>query len=159
MVQPGRWQTMANIGKWALSSVGLTTVLTTGLNSLAINTISGASATYDNSANLDLLVDIEVLLASLSPTAGAFVAIYALTSIDGTNFPAQSDSDLRLTVTQLLCSIPIGTTAATAQRVAARNILLPPKKMQFKLDNQTGVALAASGNTVSIVPYDYNLNG
>jgi|SRR5215469_3142136 len=150
---------MANIGKWSLSGVGLTSVLTTGLNSLANGSMSAASATYDNSANLDLYVDIEVVLASLSPSAGAFVAIYLLESVDGTNFPAQSDADLRLTTTQLLCTIPIGTTAATAQRVVVRNVLLPPAKVQFKLDNQTGVALNASGNTVKILPYDVNLNG
>ena len=150
---------MANIGKWALSGVGLTSVLTTGLNSLANNTMSAASATYANQTNLDLYVDIEVVLASLSPTAGAYVSIYVLESVDGTNFPAQSDADLRLTSTQLLCVIPVGTTAATAQRVTARNILLPPAAIQFKLDNQTGVALNASGNTVKILPYDYNLNG
>jgi hypothetical protein len=150
---------MANIGKWALSGVGLTTVLTTGLNSLANNTMSAASATYANQTNLDLYVDIEVVLASLSPSAGAYVSIYVLESVDGTNFPAQSDADLRLTSTQLLCVLPIGTTAATAQRVTARNILLPPAAIQFKLDNQTSVALNASGNTVKILPYNYNLNG
>ena len=150
---------MASIGKWSLSGVGLTTVLSTGLNSLGNNTMSSASSTYDNSINLDLYVDIEVVLASLSPTTGANVAIYIWESVDGTNFPAQSDADLRLTTTQLLVTIPVGTTAATAQRVVARNVLLPPAKVQFKLDNQTGVSLAASGNTVKILPYDYNLNG
>lgn len=150
---------MANIGKWSLSGVGLTTVLSTGLNSLTNNTMSAASSTYANQTNLDLYVDIEVVLASLSPTAGAYVAIYVWESVDGSNFPAQSDADLRLTSTQLLCVIPIGTTASTAQRVVARNILLPPAAIQFKLDNQTGVSLGASGNTVKILPYDFNLNG
>jgi hypothetical protein len=150
---------MTNIGKWSLSGVGLTSVLTTGLNSLANNTMSAASATYANQTNLDLYADIEVVLASLSPAAGAFVAIYILESVDGTNFPAQSDADLRLTSTQLLAVLPVGVTAATAQRVVARNVLLPPAAIQFKLDNQTGVALNASGNTVKILPYDYNLNG
>jgi len=150
---------MTNIGKWTLSGVGLTTVLSTGLNSLTNATMSAASSTYDNSANLDLYVDIEVVLASLSPAAGAYVSIYVWESVDGTNFPAQSDADLRLTTTQLLVSIPVGTTTTTAQRVAARNILLPPAKLQFKLDNQTGVSLNASGNTVKILPYDFNLNG
>lgn len=150
---------MANIGKWSLSGVGLTTVLSTGLNSLSNNTMSAASSTYANRTNLDLYVDIEVVLASLSPTAGAFVAIYVWESVDGSNFPAQSDADLRLTTSQLLVSIPVGTTASTAQRVVARNILLPPAAIQFKLDNQTGVSLNASGNTVKILPYDYNLNG
>ena len=149
---------MANIGKWNAPGT-LTTVLSTGLNSLANNTMSAVSSTYANQTNLDLYADIEVVLASLSPTAGAFVSIYVLEAVDGTNFPAQSDADLRLTTSQLLVSIPVGTTAATAQRVTARNILLPPATIQFKLDNQTGVALNAAGNTVKVLPYDYNLNG
>jgi|SRR5215475_330274 len=149
---------MANIGEWSLSPVGLTTVLSTGLNSLGNATMSAASATYSNDTNLDLYCDVEVLLASLSPTAGAFVAVYVLEAVDGTNFPGQSDADLRLTTSQLLVSMPVGTTATTAQRVVARNVLLPPAKIQFKLDNQTGVALNASGNTVKILPYSYNLN-
>jgi hypothetical protein len=149
---------MANIGEWNLSAVGLTTVLSTGLNSLGNNTMSAASSTFANDTGLDLYCDVEVTLASLSPGTGAYVAIYVWEAVDGTNFPAQSDADLRLTSTQLLCILPIGTTAATAQRVVARNILLPPAKIQFKLDNQAGVALNASGNTVKILPYSLNLN-
>ena len=151
---------MANIGKWNAPGT-LTTVLSTGLNSLAAQTMSAASSTYDNSVNLDLYCDVEVVLAALSPSAGAFVSIYIWESVDGSNFPAQSDADLRLCTTQLFVSLPIGTTASTAQRVVAKGIYLPPAKLQFKLDNQTGaaVALAASGNTVKILPYSLNLNG
>lgn len=149
---------MANIGKWNAPSATVT-VLSTGLNSLANNTMSAASSNIANQTNLDMYLDIEVLLAALSPTAGAYVALYILESIDGTNFPAQSDADLRLTTTQLLIAIPVGTTASTAQRVAARNVVIPPGLFQIKLDNQTGVALAASGNTVKFNAYDVNLNG
>jgi hypothetical protein len=121
--------------------------------------MSAASATINNQTNLDIYCDIEVALASLSPTSGAYVAIYILESVDGTNFPAQSDADLRLTGSQLLSVIPIGTTASTAQRVVARNVVIPPNAFQLKLDNQTGVALNASGNTVKIDTYNFNLNG
>lgn len=149
---------MANIGKWGnVSSV--TTVLSTGLNSLGNNTMSAASSAIANQTNLDIYVDIEVVLASLSPTTGAFVALYILLAVDGTNYPAQSDADLRLTATQLLCTIPVGTTATTAQRVAVRNVVIPPGSFEIKLDNQTGVALNASGNTVKLYSYDLNLNG
>ena len=150
---------MANRGIWSPFGSNPTTVLSTGLNSLNPSTMSAASATYANQTNLDLYCDVEVNLASLSPTTGAYVALYVLCAIDGSNFPSQSDADLRLTSSQLLCVIPIGTTASTAQRVAARNILLPPEPVQFKLDNQTGVTLNASGNTVKINAYSYNLNG
>jgi hypothetical protein len=153
---------MANIGKWSLSGVGLTTIFsagTTAIDSVTTGTMTFSSATYANQTNLDLYVDVEVTLNTLSPTAGAYVALYALESVDGTNFPAQSGADMRLTSTQLMCVIPIGTTASTAQRVVARNILLPPAVLKFAFDNQTGATTNASGNTVKILPYSYNLNG
>jgi hypothetical protein len=149
---------MANIGKWNAPSATVT-ALSTGLNSLGNGTMSAASSNISNQTNLDIYVDIEVNLAALSPTTGAYVALYIWESVDGTNFPAQSDADLRLTSTQLLCVVPIGTTASTAQRVAVRNIVIPPGLFQIKLDNQTGVALAASGNTVKWNAYDINGNG
>lgn len=149
---------MANIGKWNAPSA-TTTVLSTGLNSLGNNTMSAASSAISNQTNLDIYVDIEVNLASLSPAAGAYVALYILEAVDGSNYPAQSDSDLRLTGTQLLCVIPVGVTATTAQRVAVRNIIIPPGTFEIKLDNQTGVSLGASGNTVKFNAYDVNLNG
>lgn len=149
---------MANIGKWSTPS-STVTILSTGLNSLASATMSAASSNITNQTNLDIYVDIEVALAALSPTVGAYVALYILESVDGTNFPSQSDADLRLTTSQLLIAIPIGTTASTAQRVAARNVIIPPGLFQIKMDNQTGVALAASGNTVKFNAYDINLNG
>jgi hypothetical protein len=148
---------MANRGIWSLFGSNPTTVLNTGAT-LATATMSAASSTYANQTNLDLYCDVEVNIGALSPSAGAYVAIYILAAVDGTNFPAQSDADLRLTTTQLFCVIPIGTTASTAQRVAARNLLLPPQPVQFKLDNQTGATLP-SGWTVKIDAYSYNLNG
>src|SRR5262245_19758044 len=75
---------LAGIGKWNTPS-SIASQLTTELNSLGNNTMSAASATYDNSTNLNIYVDIEVNLASLSPTAGAYVAIYVLCAPDGTN--------------------------------------------------------------------------
>lgn len=149
---------MANIGKWG-NAAAISTVLSTGLNSLSNNTMSAASSAIANQTNLDIYCDIEVNLAALSPSASAYVALYILEALDGSNYPAQSDADLRLTTTQLLCVVPIGVTSSTAQRVAIRNVVIPPGSFELKLDNQTGVALASSGNTVKIVTYDVNLNG
>jgi hypothetical protein len=154
---------MANRGIWSLFGSNPTTLLSGAtLNALANNTMSAASATYANQTNLDLYCDIEVFLDTLPGTAssGAYVAIYILAAVDGTNFPAQSASDLRLTTTQLFCVIPTGITSGSTQRVAARNLLLPPQPVQFKIDNQTGQAFAATANnTVKIDAYSYNLNG
>lgn len=149
---------MANIGKWN-SPRATATVMSTELNSVTNASLTKSSAAFDNTANLDIYADIEVVLASLSPTSGAFVALYIGVYEDGTNAPAQSAADMRLTTTQLLCVIPVGTTASTAQRVIARNIVIPPEKFDVYLDNQTGVSLAASGNTVKFNTYNVNLNG
>lgn len=149
---------MANIGKWN-TPTSAASILTTELNSLGNNTMSAASSAVANQTNLDMYVDIEVNLASLSPAAGAYVAIYIAEAVDGTNYPAPSGADMRLSATQLLCVVPIGTTASTAQRVAARNILLPPQTFKIYLDNQTGVSLGATGNTVKFLAYNTNLNG
>lgn len=148
---------MANIGKWNTPSA-ISTVLTTELNSLSNNTMTAASSAINNTSNLDIYVDIEVVLAALSPSAGAFVAIYILEAVDSSNYPAQSDADLRLTSTQLLVSIPVGTTGSTAQRVVVRNVVIPPGLFKIKLDNQTGVSLAASANTVKFSAYDIQGN-
>lgn len=149
---------MSSIGRWNTPSA-IVTALTTELNSLATNAMSAASAAIANQTNLDMYVDVEVVLGSLSPTAGAYVAVYIALAADGTNYPAPSAADMRLSSTQLLCVIPTGVAASTAQRVAARNVLLPPGTFKLYMDNQTGATLAASGNTLKVVPYDVYLNG
>jgi len=149
---------MANIGKWNTPS-GPTTVLSTELNSLGSGSMTAASAAVANQTNLDMYADIEVNLASFSPASGAYVAIYIAEAVDASNYPTQSAADMRLTSTQLLANLPLGTTASTAQRVVARNVLLPPGSFKLYLDNQSGAALAASGSTVKLLTYNMNLNG
>lgn len=149
---------MANIGKWNTPSATVT-VLSTELNSLGSATMSAASTAIANQTNLDIYSDWEVNLASLSPTAGAYVAVYIAEAIDGTNYPAPSAADMRLSSTQMLFVCPIGTTAATAQRVAVRNVVIPPGTFKIYLDNQTGVSLNASGSTLKMNPYNINGNG
>lgn len=150
---------MANIAKWVLAVAGIQNPLSTELNSLANNTMTVASGVISNDTALDMEVDLEINLGSLSPGTGATVVLYILEAIDGSNYPAQSDADLRLTTSQILAVIPIGTAGSTAQRVPVRNVLIPPGKFKIKLDNQTGATLAASGNTVKYISYDTNLNG
>jgi hypothetical protein len=149
---------MANIGKWAATT--LTTVLTTELNALATVTMTAASATYDNSTNLNIYCDLELFITwNGTPAAGAYATVYILEAPDGTNFPGQSTADLRLTTNQLFCTIPLGVVANSAQRVPVRNLVLPPAKVQFIVDNQSSIAYAASGNTMKILTYNINGNG
>lgn len=148
---------MANIGKW--QSPTLTTVMSTELNSLANGSAATSASAVDNTTALAMYADIEFNLASLSPTGNPSVSLYIAESVDGTNFPSQSTADFQLTSTQLLCVVPIGTTAATAERVVVRQVLIPPAKFNIILLNSTGVSLNASGNTVKFLTYSINLNG
>lgn len=151
---------MANIGKWNTPG-SIVTPLSSVLTNLSSGSIATSSTPINNATNLDIYADIEVVLSSTGTfAAGAYVSIYALEAIDGTNFPAQTAADLRLTSNQLLVAIPIGTTAGSTQRVVARNVVLPPATFQVVLDNQTGVTLnSGGGNTVRFLSYDVNLNG
>lgn len=154
---------MANTTKWVIGGSSYSTpvnVLTTELNTLANNTATAASPAYDNSTNLDVYADFFLHLGSISPVAPAYVNVYVLVSIDGgTTFPSATGSVLRNQASQLFLTIPLDTTGATAQNIVVRNILLPPGKMKFVLDNQAGASMAASGNTLSIATYNVNLNG
>jgi hypothetical protein len=49
-------------------------------------------------------------------------------------------------------------TGATAQRITVRGVELPPTKFKVYLDPHAGVALGASGNTLKMLPFDFNLN-
>lgn len=146
---------MANIAKWNAPS-SVVTVLSTELNSLGSNTLSAASSAIANQTNLDIYSDWELVLASLSPAAGAFISVYILEAIDGTNYPEATN--LRLKSSQLLFTIGLDTTAATAQRIAVRNVVIPPGTFKIVIDNQSGVSLNASGNTLKMQAYDANLN-
>lgn len=149
---------MANIGKWNAPS-STVSVLTTELNALANNTASAASSAIANQTNLDIYTDWELNLASLSPVAPAYVDVYIMEAVDGTNYPAPSGADMRQQSTQRLFTVALSTTAATAQRIAVRNVVIPPGTFKIILDNQAGVALGATGNTLKMNPYDVNLNG
>lgn len=153
---------MANKTKWtygAATAASPTTIFSTDLNSLANNTQVTAAAEFSNGTNMDLYADLILDLASLTPVAPNRIDIYILASYDGgTNFPAPAAADLRLRIQDLWCSFMLGTTAAV-QRAVMRNLLMPPQDFKLVFDNQAGVSLASSGNTLKIVTYNIDNNG
>jgi len=149
---------MAAIGKWNTPS-SVVTLLTTELNSLGNGSASAASSAVANQTNLDVYADFELVLASLSPAAPNYCTLYLLEAVDGSNYPSATGSVLRNQPSHILCTFPLDTTGSTAQRVVVRNVVIPPGSFKVVLDNQAGVALGASGNTVKMLPYNVNLNG
>jgi hypothetical protein len=98
---------------------------------------------------------MELNLASLTPTAGGYVALYLVPTIDGTNYPLFDTGASPGTANNNYFVGSFSTkAAAAAQRIAMREIQLPPGKYKLAVYNGAGVALAASGNTLSWRPYN-----
>lgn len=134
------------------SNPTLTDAITTGLNSLAdgANAISGE---IDNTTSLHLymLIEVNIALQGSARASDAFAEVYVLPSADGTNFDTgdgstdPSKSNLRATMTF--------DAVTAARRGSVWNIVVPPKKFKLLFINETGQALAASGNTLKYALY------
>lgn len=121
-----------------------TNALTTELNSLANGTASGVSGAISNSANLDLVMDVELLVATQASarSAGATVALYLSRSLDDTNH-----ADAVIGTDNPVFVFPLDA-ATTSRREVVSGIELIPGSVKLWVVNSTGQAFAASGNTV-----------
>src|SRR5262245_49145745 len=121
------------------SAITLATALSTELNSLANGAFCTASPTIDNTVSPRYqYIAVELNLASLSPTAGAYVDVWIKYAPDGTNF---SDHAKALQLGGRLMTIPLDTTASTPQRLPAQIAPILPLKFMLVLRNLAGAAL------------------
>lgn len=137
-----------------------TTVLGTGLNSLANATLSANGTTLNNGTALDLFADLVITLAAqgATRTTGGTFEIYMFIAADGTNY----DTSLRGGGTLVASWVPDGAASAgtAARQTTITNVWIPPSAtVQFAAYNNTGQALAASGNSVVAYPHSLNNNG
>ena len=126
------------------SYAGIQTILSTELNSLTNATNSAASSAVDNTTNLNLFMDLELVLGSQGSarSAGATVAIYMVVAVDGSNYP-----DVNETTAELIAVLALDA-ATTARRAAVRDVPMPPALFKLFARNNTGQTLNASGNTL-----------
>lgn len=136
--------------KWATPEAEAS-ALTTELNSLADAAFSSASSAIDNETDLYEFIAIELVLASLSPASGAFVDVWIDYALDGTNY---ADASKALQLSALLGTFQIDTAATTAQRLFLSGLRLAPMKFKLQVRNKSGVAFAASGNTLKYSRYN-----
>lgn len=143
---------MANEINW-LNYPAAILYLTTELNALAdgANKLGGE---IDNTANGDMYMDVELYVAAQGSarSSGAYVALYILPSVDGTNFCYGGDS-LDPPATTWVANLPLDA-ATTARYVTATHILLPAGKFKILVMNETGQALAATGSTLKYTLYN-----
>ncbi len=119
------------------------TVLTTGLNSLAAATQSAAGSAIDNSANLDAQGKAVISLTyNVGPSDGASVTLWAISAPDGTNY-----CDAVSAIPLAVVPVALGT---SAQLLETPMFDLPPGKVKFLLTNNGDQALVSSGNTVTL---------
>lgn len=121
------------------------TPITTEANSLADGSFCVDSGSIDNETGEYLYASFELELASLTPTAGGYVGLYIIPTLDGTNFGDSTTPP----ETALAAVFPVTSTTG-AKRVMAFNIPLPPLEFKCVLGNHTGVAFGASGNVLTI---------
>lgn len=131
--------------KW-VAPESIQSALTTELNSLADGSYTNASSAIDNETDLYKFIDFEVVLASLTPTGSPYVAIYAVPSLDGTNY-ADGGGATAPRNSSLLAVLDTSTSTG-AKRLVVTNILIPPLKFKLIAQNKCGVSLASSSNTL-----------
>lgn len=142
---------MATTEKYLLGSQ--TSLLTTGLNSLASNALALSSA-FDNTQGQAgdgyTLCDLELVVTyGSAPGANTGVSIWFLGSQDGTNY---EDGDASTTPARMPdVVIPVLATT-NAQRIVRRVVLPWGKLKALAKNDNTGQAMAASGNTLKVRP-------
>jgi hypothetical protein len=142
---------MATTEKYLLGSQS--TLLSTELNSLANNALALGSA-FDNTAGQagdgNTLCDVELVVTyGTAPGVSTAVALWLLGTQDGTNY---EDGGSSVTPGRLPDQTFPLLAVTTAQRVV-RRMWLPWGKFKPLIKNDgTGVAMAASGNTLKVRP-------
>ena len=103
----------------------------------------------------EMLMALELVIGTQGSArdAGGYVAVYLLPSVDDTTFSYGDDTPL-IDPGTLLCifSLDAATTARTVTRV---NLPIPPLDFKLLVENQTGQALGATGNSLSYRLYSY----
>lgn len=132
----------------------IVTHLTTELNTLADNGNKLGAAINFAAAGADrkIYMDIEVYLPIIDLSAQTNPAIYlwVLARTDGTNYEDGGDSVDPARQPDAI--IPVIESNA-AHRVFARSVLTTPDYGKILLENQTGAALATTGNTLKYYLY------
>lgn len=137
--------------QWEATS-SVTQIMTTALNSLADNTITAASTEVDNSTGLDTYfwLELNVTYGTNPGDAVPTVDVYMTQAPDGTNYESAPLTGGANQGHMFVGAFPVRATTS-AQRVVIGPFAMPPHKLKFYLDNQTGQATASSGNTLDIV--------
>lgn len=128
------------------------------LASLADGEWTNLSDEIDNTTNLYVMADFLFEIASAAFTGtDSVIELYIVPSVDGTLYPnwtgnvttSEQEND------QYFVGAVTTSGATEAQVLALRDVKLPPGKFKVGVRNNSGVAFAASGNTLEYRPHSY----
>ena len=140
---------MASTIKWTATSTDETILsLTSAIASSAYVGVS--SAILNGTSGLYQYAAVEFNSTLVNAAAGGFVDVWLYPSLDGTNYADSTGKPLQ--TPSLMCSIPLDTTAGSAQRVIVSNIAIPPMNFKMDMRNMTGSSMS-SGTTLRMVRY------
>ena len=134
---------------WQAAPVSRSTVLTTELNALANAACSAVGPEIDNSTNLDQYGCVDIVLATLDPAAGGYLQLFIIQAVGGTTYEDPPTTTTNPGTHMLVATLNLLDTSS-AKRVQSAWFRLPPSKIKFVLYNGSGVALNATGNTVTL---------
>jgi hypothetical protein len=138
------------IAKWNAPGTVSSNLAGSTLNSLA-NGSTSAFVTYDNSSNRDLYAAVRITLGSFTPTTNGSITLRVYAVVDST-----TPDDIG--------GVNGGDTywAPLVISTSAKNIVIPmirlyPYSLRLQITNNSGAALAASGHTLTLQPYNENV--
>ena len=142
---------MTNLIGWK-TPAAYDALLSTGLNTLT-NGSSAQSSAVANGTDLYPLMDISVILASITPGTGGYVEIHLAPLMDdGTHY-----ADVFAGGPTFIGSVPLAS-GASIKYGTLSEIQIPPGDFKISLVNQAGVSLASSGSTVKSRRYYIDAN-
>lgn len=126
---------------------GPTNLLTTQLNALANGSVTAAGTAIQNTGGY-IYADVEFVAGgTYSPTAGAFVGLWLLRSIDGgTNYEDGGTGVQPPRPPDIMIPVRSGTTITP--RAGASGLIMPPGFFKPLALNSTGATLPSTSNLV-----------
>lgn len=135
-----------------VAGVAYTSLITTGLNSLADAAATSASSAVDNTTNLNLYADFGLMLGSINPSGSPYLELRMLElNGDGSTY---DDS----TISAMIGNIAV-TTGSSAKVGTLKRVPITLGQFKIIVINRTGVTLAASANTLYYRTYSEQNNG
>ncbi len=136
-------------------SGSIATLLSTELNSLANNglAVPASSGTYSASGGY-ILAEIELVVTyGTNPTANTGISVWFCRAIDGTNY--ENGFDAAVTPARSPDIVIPVRAVTTAQRITRRCLLPPGTFIPLLKNDGTGQSMAASANTLKILPLTF----